>query len=245
MQSSEQGKPNLLGMSRAQLADYFVSIGEKPFRSHQLLKWIHQRGVTDFDAMTDISKVLRQRLKETAVVIAPEVVLRKPSEDGTRKWLCKMPDGNVIETVYIPEANRGTLCVSSQVGCMLTCKFCSTGTQGFNRNLSTAEIIGQLWVAARELSEQNGHHDRHVTNIVMMGMGEPLLNYDQVVPAMDLMLDDYAYGLSKRRVTLSTSGIVPEIRRLANDSGVSLAVSLHAPDDELRDGVAQSVRDSD
>ena len=236
MMSAEE-KINLLGLSQAQMIDVMARIGEKPFRAKQLLQWIHQRGVTDFDAMTDLAKSLRAKLADIATIQAPEVIFRKPSTDGTRKWVCKMPDGNAVEAVYIPEAKRGTLCVSSQVGCMLTCTFCSTGTQGFNRNLSSAEIIGQLWVAARELSQENGHHDRQVTNIVMMGMGEPLLNYDNVIPAMDLMLDDHAYGLSKRRVTLSTSGIVPAMYDLAQDSGVSLAVSLHAPDDTLRNEI--------
>lgn len=232
-----QEKINLLGLSQSQMTEVMARIGEKPFRAKQLLQWIHQRGVIDFNAMTDLAKSLRAKLTEIATIEAPQVIFRKPSTDGTRKWVCKMPDGNAIETVYIPEANRGTLCVSSQVGCMLTCSFCSTGTQGFNRNLSAAEIIGQLWVAARELSKENGRHDRHVTNVVMMGMGEPLLNYDNVVSAMDLMLDDYAYGLSRRRVTLSTSGIVPAMYDLADDLGISLAVSLHAPDDQLRNEI--------
>ena len=227
-------RTNLANLDHEGLKAFFVSIGEKPFRARQILQWIHQRGVTDFDLMTDISKDLREHLQETAEVIFPNVVLRKPSVDGTQKWIMQMPDGNAIETVYIPEGNRGTLCVSSQVGCMLTCTFCSTGTQGFNRNLSTAEIIGQLWVAVRELSEKNGHHDRKVTNIVMMGMGEPLLNPDNVYPALRLMLDDHAYGLSKRRVTVSTSGIVPEIYKLKEACHVSLAISLHAPNDTLR-----------
>ncbi len=230
-------KTNLANLDHEGLKAFFASIDEKPFRARQLLQWIHQRGVTDFDLMTDISKDLRTKLKDTSDVIFPQILLRKPSTDGTQKWLMQMPDGNAIETVFIPEDDRGTLCISSQVGCMLTCTFCSTGTQGFNRNLSTAEIIGQLWIAVRELSKKEGHHDRHVTNVVMMGMGEPLLNFDNVIPALRLMLDDLAYGLSKRKVTLSTSGVVPEIYRLKAACQVSLAVSLHAPNDTLRNEI--------
>ncbi len=230
-------KTNLAGLDQEGLQQFFISIDEKPFRARQVLQWIHQRGVTDFDTMSDLSKDLRYKLKESAEVIFPHVVLRKPSSDGTQKWLMQMGDGNIIETVYIPEDDRGTLCVSSQVGCMLTCTFCSTGTQGFNRNLSTAEIIGQLWVAVRELSEKEGHHDRKITNIVMMGMGEPLLNPENVYPALRLMLDDLAYGLSKRKVTVSTSGVVPEIYKLKEACHVSLAVSLHAPNNTLRDEI--------
>ncbi len=228
-------KTNLAGLDHEGLKQFFISIDEQPFRARQLLQWIHQRGMTDFALMTDISKTLRQKLSEVAIIAFPKIILRKPSGDGTQKWLMQMGEGNAIETVFIPEDDRGTLCVSSQVGCMLTCTFCSTGTQGFNRNLSAAEIIGQVWVAVRELSQQNGHHDRQVTNIVMMGMGEPLLNCDQVFPALRLMLDDFAYGLSKRKVTLSTSGVVPEIYNLKAACQVSLAISLHAPNDTLRD----------
>ncbi|NCX93957.1 MAG: 23S rRNA (adenine(2503)-C(2))-methyltransferase RlmN [Gammaproteobacteria bacterium] len=227
-------KVNLLNFDQAGLTQFFAELGESPFRAKQVLKWIHARGVTDFALMTDLSKALREKLAEIAEVRVPKVVLRKPSSDGTMKWLLAFPDGNSIETVFIPETNRGTLCVSSQVGCMLTCTFCSTGKQGFNRNLKTSEIIGQLWVAARELSQNGAEHDRAVTNIVMMGMGEPLLNFDQVIPAMNLMIDPHAYGLSKRKVTLSTSGVVPEIYRLKQECPISLAVSLHAPNDELR-----------
>ncbi len=227
-------KQNLAQLDHEGLKAFFVSIDEKPFRARQLLQWIHQRGVMDFSHMTDISKTLQQKLLETAEVVFPHVVLRKPSSDGTQKWLMQMNDGNIIETVYIPEDDRGTLCISSQVGCILTCTFCSTGTQGFNRNLSTAEIIGQLWVAVRELSQKAGHHDRQITNVVMMGMGEPLLNPDNVYPALRLMLDDLAYGLSKRKVTVSTSGVVPEIYKLKAACPVSLAISLHAPNDTLR-----------
>lgn len=207
---------------------FFVEIGEKPFRATQLLQWIHQRGVDDFSAMTNLSKPLRTRLAERCEIRVPEIAYAQKSADGTCKWLLQLDDQNRIETVFIPEDDRGTLCVSSQVGCALECSFCSTARQGFNRNLSAAEIIGQLWVARRELGEGR------VTNVVLMGMGEPLLNFNNVVAATDLMLDDFAYGLSKRRVTLSTSGIVPALDRLAEVSDIALAVSLHAPDDELR-----------
>lgn len=225
---------NLLNFDRKAMQQFFADLGEKPFRTKQVLNWVHQKGVTDFEQMTNLSKVLRHKLAEVAVVKMPEIVLRKPSQDGTRKWLCKMADGNVIETVFIPEDNRGTLCVSSQVGCLLTCPFCATGKQGFGRNLQAAEIIGQLWIAVRELSREYGDNNRSVTNVVMMGMGEPLMNFDNVVAAMNLMLDDDAYGLSRRRVTLSTSGVVPQIYALAEQSNVSLAISLHASDDALR-----------
>ncbi|MCF6775897.1 23S rRNA (adenine(2503)-C(2))-methyltransferase RlmN [Thiotrichales bacterium 19X7-9] len=227
-------KVNLLGLNRQSLQDYFESIGQKRFRADQMLKWIHARGITEFDQMTDLSKALRQKLSETAEVIAPKVILDKTSDDGTRKWILEMSGKNWIEMVFIPEGKRGTLCVSSQVGCMLTCSFCSTAKQGFNRNLTSAEIIGQLWIAARCLSESKKEHDNKVTNIVMMGMGEPLMNFEPVVEAMSIMMDDLAYGLSKRRVTLSTSGVVPKIYELMEKIDVSLAVSLHAPNDELR-----------
>lgn len=226
-------KPNLLDLDPAAMRSFFVDLGEKPFHGTQVLQWIHQRGETDFDRMTDLSKSLRENLLNHAEVRLPEIVRDNIAGDGTRKWLMQLPDGNCIETVYIPEDDRGTLCVSSQVGCVLNCSFCSTARQGFNRNLEVWEIIGQLWVAGQALGQHGS--DRVVTNIVMMGMGEPLLNYDNVVSAMQLMLDDHAYGLSRRRVTLSTAGVVPAIDRLAVDLPVSLAVSLHAPDDELRD----------
>ena len=229
-----QDKLNLLNFSTKSLKRLFSEMGEKPFRATQIIKWIHRHGVTDFEEMTDLSKSLRIKLSEVAEVVPPKVVLSKPSLDGTHKWLIQMVDGNCIETVYIPEGNRGTLCISSQVGCILNCSFCSTGKQGFNRNLTVAEIIGQLWVAVRNLSEEAGAHDRKVTNVVMMGMGEPLMNYDNLIPALELMMDDYAYGLSKRRVTVSTSGVVPRMYDLLNDIDVSLAVSLHAVNDELR-----------
>lgn len=222
-------RQNLLDLDRQGLEAYFVELGEKPFRATQVLKWVHQFGVTDFDQMSNLSKALRQTLNDQAEIRLPEVVFEKKSEDGTWKWLMQLDGHNRIETVYIPETGRGTLCVSSQVGCALECSFCSTAQQGFNRNLSVSEIIGQVWIAARALE---GHMP--LTNVVLMGMGEPLLNFNNVVPAMNLMMDDFAYGLSKRRVTLSTSGIVPALYRLAEVSDVSLAISLHAPDDALR-----------
>lgn len=209
---------------------WFQDLGEKPFHARQVLKWIHQHQVTDFDAMTNLSKNLRARLKEQAEVRVPSITCSQCSKDGTRKWLLELHCGNRIETVYIPEPERGTLCVSSQVGCSLACTFCSTAQQGFNRNLSVAEIIGQLWVATKELPD-----DQPITNIVLMGMGEPLTNFDNVVAATNIMLDDLAYSRSKYRVTISTAGIVPAIDRLREVSDVSLAVSLHAATDELRD----------
>lgn len=226
-------KVNLLGLSRKKMQDFFLSIEEKKFRADQVLKWIHARGVTDFDQMSDLAKPLREKLKNASEIIAPKVVLDKLSDDGTRKWIIEMSGKNWVETVFIPEGKRGTLCISSQVGCMLTCSFCSTAKQGFNRNLTPAEIIGQLWVAEHALKASTGN-DQNVTNIVMMGMGEPLMNFEPVVDAMSIMMDDFAYGLSKRRVTLSTSGVVPRIYDLMAEIDVSLAVSLHAPNDELR-----------
>ncbi|MCU0734368.1 MAG: 23S rRNA (adenine(2503)-C(2))-methyltransferase RlmN [Methylotetracoccus sp.] len=220
---------NLLDLDRPGLEGFFREIGEKPFRAGQVLQWIHQRGVGDFDAMTNLSKALREALRERAVIRPPEVVLAQQSADGTRKWLMQVDPTNRIETVFIPEPGRGTLCISSQAGCALACSFCSTARQGYSRNLSVAEIVGQLWVARRELGDQG-----RITNVVLMGMGEPLLNFDAVVAATHLMMDDFAYGLSKRRVTLSTSGIVPALDRLGEVTEVSLAVSLHAPNDELR-----------
>ena len=225
---------NLLNFDAAGMRVFCEQQGEKPYRAQQLMKWIHQDGCTDFSQMTNLSQSLRNKLTQIAEVRAPELVSSQHSQDGTRKWLLKLSCSNCIETVFIPEQTRGTLCVSSQVGCALNCSFCSTGKQGFNRNLTTAEIIGQLWFAVRALSTQRGAHDRHITNVVMMGMGEPLLNFDAVVAAMNLMMDDFAYGLSKRRVTLSTSGIIPDMWRLREVSPVSLAVSLHAPNDALR-----------
>jgi 23S rRNA (adenine2503-C2)-methyltransferase len=235
---------NLLDLDAAGLVAYCDSLGEKPFRAKQLQRWIHQFGVDDFDGMTDLAKSLREKLKGRASLDMPAIVGDHVSTDGTRKWLIDVGNSNAVETVYIPEENRGTLCVSSQAGCAVNCRFCSTGKQGFSRNLSTGEIIGQLRMAEFALRASksgtygvpnNGKADRVVTNVVMMGMGEPLLNYDAVVPAMRLMLDDNAYGLSRRRVTLSTSGVVPMMDRLGADLPVALAVSLHAPNDPLRD----------
>ena len=233
--SQQPTKINLLGLSPKQLEDFFDSIGEKRFRATQVLKWLHQQGASSFDEMTNISKALRQKLAEVADIREPEVVLEKISNDGTRKWVIRMDGGSSIEMVLIPEGSRKTLCVSSQVGCGLDCSFCSTGKQGFNRNLSAAEIIAQLRVAIRSFGPFDPKDERRVTNVVFMGMGEPLLNFDNVVAATELMMDDNAYGLSKRRVTISTAGVVPAIDRLAGLSDVSLAVSIHAPTDELRD----------
>jgi 23S rRNA (adenine2503-C2)-methyltransferase len=230
----QQSKINLLGLSAEKLTDFFASIGEKPFRATQILKWIHQMGVDDFDQMTNLAKNLREKLKVVAEIRAPEVVSQHDSTDGTSKWLIRVSDGNCIETVFIPEKDRGTLCVSSQIGCSLDCSFCATGKQGFNRDLTAAEIIGQLWIAAKAFNSLGPKANRVVSNVVMMGMGEPLLNFDNVVDAMGLMLNDNAYGLSKRRVTLSTSGVVPMLDKLSEVSDVSLAISLHAPNDALR-----------
>jgi 23S rRNA (adenine2503-C2)-methyltransferase len=254
-------KTNLLGFTLPAMTEWFAAQGEKPFRARQVFQWIHQRGVADFDAMTDLAKSLRLKLKEIAEVAPPAILSEHRSEDGTVKWLFDVGVGNGIETVYIPEDDRGTLCVSSQVGCALDCKFCSTGRQGFNRDLNVAEIIGQVWVANKRLEEMEREglpsrldrreesaeppepalnadglprSPRPVSNVVMMGMGEPLNNFVPVVDAMKIMLDDFAYGLSRRRVTLSTSGVVPQIRKLAEALPVALAVSLHAPTDELR-----------
>jgi len=228
------GKVNLFDLDRAGMEHFFeAELGEKKFRAHQLMKWMYHRHETDFGNMTDVGKALRTRLEDRCEIRPPAVVLDKPSEDGTHKWLLGMDAGNAIETVFIPDKGRGTLCVSSQVGCGLNCQFCSTATQGFNRNLSTAEIIGQVWTASKHLGNKT-HLERKLTNVVMMGMGEPLLNFDNVVRAMSLMRDDNGFGLANKRVTLSTAGLVPMIDRLSEDSDVSLAVSLHAPDDELR-----------
>ncbi|MDP6029430.1 MAG: 23S rRNA (adenine(2503)-C(2))-methyltransferase RlmN [Arenicellales bacterium] len=225
---------NLLGLDRSALQEYFVALGVKEFHARQVLKWVYQRGVTDFSKMTDLGLSLRQTLSERAMLALPEKAGEQISEDGTWKWLFRLEDGNCIETVFIPEDDRGTLCVSSQVGCTLNCTFCATARQGFSRNLQASEIIGQLWLAGRLLADA-GYGPRAVTNVVMMGMGEPLLNYDAVVSAIRLMLDDLSFGLSRRRVTLSTAGVVPAIDRLAKDCPVSLAVSLHAVEDDIRD----------
>ncbi|MCB6185270.1 23S rRNA (adenine(2503)-C(2))-methyltransferase RlmN [Leeia sp. TBRC 13508] len=225
---------NLLDFDLAGLTEYLVSIGEKPFRAKQLMRWMHQYGESDFDAMTDIAKVTRQKLATSTHIAPPVLVAEQKSEDGTRKWALNVGEAGAIETVFIPEDDRGTLCVSSQVGCALECTFCSTGRQGFNRNLTVAEIIGQVWWANKSLGK-DPKGERIISNVVMMGMGEPLANYDNVVSAMRLMLDDFGYGLSRRRVTLSTSGLVPAMDRLKEDCPVALAVSLHAPNDKIRD----------
>jgi 23S rRNA (adenine2503-C2)-methyltransferase len=225
-------KTNLLGLDARALADFFAQLGEKPFRAKQVMRWMHQLGQDHFVSMTDLAKPLREKLEDVAAMAPPAVVRDTVAADGTRKWLLDVGHGNAVETVFIPEANRGTLCVSSQAGCTMACQFCSTGRQGFNRNLGTAEIIGQLWWANRALRAT--HAERAISNVVFMGMGEPLLNFDNVVPALRVMLDDHAYGLSRRRVTLSTVGIVPMIDRLRDECPVALAVSLHAPNDELR-----------
>ena len=221
---------NLLGLDRDGLERFFEAQGEKPFRVRQVLQWMHQRGEGDFGKMSDLARSLRDRLVAVASVQAPAIVGDTTAADGTRKWLLKVDGANAVEAVFIPETSRGTLCVSSQAGCVLDCAFCSTGKQGFNRNLTTAEIVGQLWLANRLLEGK-----RPVTNVVMMGMGEPLLNLDNVIPALRVMLDDNAYGLSRRRVTVSTAGVVPGIDRLREACPVALAVSLHAPNDALRD----------
>jgi len=221
---------NLLGLDRDGLGRFFEAQGEKPFRARQVLQWMHQRGEDDFGKMSDLARSLRDRLVAVASVQAPAIVGDTTAADGTRKWLLKVDGANAVEAVFIPETSRGTLCVSSQAGCVLDCAFCSTGKQGFNRNLTTAEIVGQLWLANRLLEGK-----RPVTNVVMMGMGEPLLNLDNVIPALRVMLDDNAYGLSRRRVTVSTAGVVPGIDRLREECPVALAVSLHAPNDALRD----------
>ncbi|MEM8562035.1 MAG: 23S rRNA (adenine(2503)-C(2))-methyltransferase RlmN [Pseudomonadota bacterium] len=227
-------KVNLLGLSRPQMEQFFLELGEKKFRAQQVLKWIHHTGVTDIAQMTNLGKALRERLLGCAEVRPPEIVSQHDSDDGTRKWSIRVDGGALVETVLIPEAGRATLCVSSQAGCSLDCSFCSTGKQGFQRDLSAAEIIGQVWLAIQSYDAFRPGSKRVVTNVVMMGMGEPLLNFDNVVTAMDLMLEDLAYGLSKRRVTLSTSGVVPALDKLAKVSEVSLAISLHAPNDALR-----------
>jgi 23S rRNA (adenine2503-C2)-methyltransferase len=231
---------NLLGLDSQGMEQFFAGMGEKPFRARQVLKWIHRRGAADFDAMTDIARELRVKLKQSAAIEPPQVVGDGTAADGTRKWLLKVDGANAVETVFIPEDDRGTLCVSSQAGCTLDCEFCSTGKQGFNRNLSAAEIIGQLWIANRALGVHGqpggvGAGNRAISNVVFMGMGEPMMNLDAVIPAARLMIDENGYGLSRRRVTVSTSGVVPGMDRLAAECPVALAVSLHAPDDELRD----------
>jgi 23S rRNA (adenine2503-C2)-methyltransferase len=231
---------NLLDFDPAQLVAYCAELGEKPFRAKQLQRWIHQFGVSNFDDMTDLAKSLREKLKTRATVTAPAIISDHTSSDGTRKWLVDVGNGNAVETVFIPEETRGTLCISTQAGCAVNCRFCSTGKQGFNRNLTVAEIIGQLWMAEFELRKTKGIEggpkgERQITNVVMMGMGEPLLNFDPTVTALKLMLDDNAYGLSRRRVTVSTSGVVPNMDKLSQEVPVALAVSLHGSNDPLRD----------
>ena len=235
--SSAAAKVNLLGLSRQQLEAFFTDLGEKRFRAQQVMKWIHHQGVIDFAAMSNLGKGLREKLEAHATITPPEIADQQDSADGTRKWAIRVAGGALVEAVLIPEAGRATLCVSSQVGCSLDCKFCSTGKQGFQRDLTAAEIIGQVWLAINSYSGWQSGKGRVVTNVVMMGMGEPLLNFDNVVSAMSLMTDDLAYGLSKRKVTLSTSGVVPALDRLAEFSDVSLAVSLHAPNDEIRNKI--------
>ncbi|WP_019555824.1 23S rRNA (adenine(2503)-C(2))-methyltransferase RlmN [Thiomicrorhabdus arctica] len=227
-------KTDLLGMDREAMQAYFTEIGEKPFRATQVMKWIHQFGVSDFDEMTNLSKALRDKLKQVANVRTPKVVAEQHSDDGTIKWLLEVDNNNAVEVVFIPEKNRGTLCISSQVGCALECTFCSTGQQGFNRNLENWEIIAQVWVANKALGCKP-KEERVISNVVFMGMGEPLLNVKHVFPVARILMDDYAYGLSKRRVTISTSGVVPAIDMIKSELDVSLAISLHAPNDDLRD----------
>lgn len=229
-------KINLMDLTRQQMREFFKQLGEKPFRADQLVKWIYHFGEDNFDNMTNINKKLREKLKAVAEIKAPEVAVEQRSADGTIKWAMQVGEQQV-ETVYIPEADRATLCVSSQVGCALACTFCSTAQQGFNRNLTVSEIIGQVWRASKIIGNFGVTGVRPITNVVMMGMGEPLLNVANVVPAMEIMLDDFAYGLSKRRVTLSTSGVVPALDNLSKMIDVALAISLHAPNDELRDEI--------
>src|SRR3990167_60589 len=234
MNEQMAAKVNLLGLHHQAMIAFFATLGEKPYRAIQVLKWIHAIGTQDFHQMTDLSKALRQKLTERAEIKLPEIAYENRAFDGTHKWLLRLSDGNCIETVFIPEKTRGTLCVSSQVGCILNCDFCSTGKQGFSRNLTTTEIIGQLWLAVRALSGDHGMHDRRITNVVFMGMGEPLLNLDHVLAAISLMRHDYAYSLSKYRVTVSTAGVIPGMEILKTKSDTALAVSLHAPNDALR-----------
>jgi 23S rRNA (adenine2503-C2)-methyltransferase len=245
MEAPRSERTNLLGLPRPGLESFVAQLGSKPFRARQLMNWVYKRGVGSFDEMTDLAKEFRARLAAEAEVRTPEILSVQRSADGTTKWLLRADASQAFEMVFIPEPERGTLCISSQVGCALDCSFCSTAQQGFNRNLSTAEIVGQVWLAARELEREERTHgaqgggapygdERHVTNVVLMGMGEPLANFRNVVPALQILLDDFGFDLSRRRVTLSTSGLVPQIYRLAEETNVALAVSLHAPDDELR-----------
>lgn len=234
IQVSTHQATNLMGLDRSAMEQFFAERGEKTFRASQVMKWIHQVGVRDFSQMTNLSKSLRESLADSCVIEVPDIISDELSTDGTRKWLLRVPGKSAIEMVFIPEESRGTLCVSSQVGCTLNCSFCATGKQGYNRDLTTAEIIGQVWIAKHLLAEQYQSDQRIVSNVVMMGMGEPLMNFDNVVAAMHIMQDDFCFGLSKRRITLSTAGVVPKIDLLKTACPVSLAVSLHAPNDELR-----------
>ncbi len=227
-------RQNLMGMSRQQLEHFFAELGERPYRARQLMKWIYRRGETEFECMTDISKALRVKLNEIAECVVPEIISEHRSDDGTRKWLLRTDANQAVEMVFIPEADRGTLCISSQVGCALDCSFCTTGKQGFNRNLTSAEIAGQVWLAKRLLGETALATERVISNVVFMGMGEPLANYRNVVPVLKILIDELGFELSRRRVTVSTSGLVPNLEKLADDCNVALAVSLHAPNDELR-----------
>ena len=227
-------KINLLGLSCIEMEEFFLSLGEKKYRAHQMLKWMHIHQADSFEQMTDVGKKLRDKLAAIAEIRAPEVLHEGISRDGTRKWVFRVDGGGAVETVFIPDGRRGTLCVSSQVGCSVDCSFCSTGKQGFQRDLTSAEIVAQVWLASRSFGPRKNLGEHPITNIVMMGMGEPLLNYDNVVRAMRVMKDDLAYGISRKRITLSTSGVVPMIDRLAEDLDVSLAISLHAPNDTLR-----------
>ena len=227
-------KINLAGLTLGKLKSLFIDLNEKPFRAGQVMKWIHQRGVTDIDMMSDVSKNLRQKLRDIAEIKLPRILDEITSVDGSRKWIIEVASGSQIETVFIPEAGRGTLCISSQSGCSLDCKFCATGKQGFDSNLSVAEIVGQLWWANKQLTNFSQTNAKRISNVVMMGMGEPLLNFDNVIDSVDIMMEDSAYGLSKRKVTISTSGVVPAINKMKGLTEASLAVSLHAPNDELR-----------
>lgn len=232
--TSKTVKVNLAGLSLPHMQSFFIELGEKPFRATQVMRWIHQRGLTEIDQMTDVSKALRDKLSRLAEIKFPRIINEYHSSDGCLKWIVEVTSGSHIETVYIPESGRGTLCISSQAGCSLDCSFCATGKQGFNSNLSVAEIIGQLWWANCKLGGFGSNSNRPITNVVMMGMGEPLLNFDNVMDAVSIMMNDLAYGLSKRKVTISTSGVVPAIKKLKDFTDASLAISLHAPNDELR-----------
>src|ERR1700726_4567075 len=233
MTSAVTERTNLLGLPRPELEAFVAQLGSKPFRARQLMNWMYKRGQGSFENMTDLAKDFRAQLAERAAIRTPEIVSLHKSADDTCKWVLRADSSQAFEMVFIPEKERGTLCISSQVGCVLDCSFCSTAQQGFNRNLTTAEIVGQVWLAKKDLGFEAGG-DRIVTNVVLMGMGEPLANFRNVVPAVRILMDDYGFDLSRRRVTLSTSGLVPQIYKLAEETNVALAVSLHAPDDELR-----------